>query len=402
MKEGQLTKFDSIKIGDRAELQHTITQDDIDKFVELTGDDNKLHVDLDYAEKTIFKKPVAHGMLGASFISTIIGTKLPGDGALWYAQNLEFLLPVRIGDKLTVIAEVKNKISKTNSIELATDIFNQNNQKVTTGVAKVKLIESKNDEPNSAEKDRSKKVALIIGGTGGIGQETCYTLANDGYEIAIHYNKNKKRAEDIRNKIMGQGHGRNTIIVQSDITDLSSVDEMVKKVLRKLTTITTVVNCSTIRVPNIKFESVDWESFQRHFELNIKGTFNILKSVVPIMKDEKYGKIIGISTQYVEAPKPELSHYITAKSGLIGFIKSLSLELAPKGIRMNLVSPGMTDTALISDVPEKVRILTATQTPLRRLATAGDVAGAISFLASDKSDYLSGETIRVNGGQIML
>jgi 3-oxoacyl-[acyl-carrier protein] reductase len=400
MTEDQSTKFESIRIGDKAELVHTITQEDVERFVELTGDDNKLHVDEEYAEKTIFKKPVAHGMLGASFISTIIGTQLPGDGALWYSQSIEFLLPVRVGDKITVVAEVKNKLQKINSIELSTDIFNQNKQKVTTGVAKVKLIEQKKDEPDQERRSRSKKVALVIGGTGGIGQEVCYSLANDGYDVAIHYIRNRKLAEEIRDEILAQGS--KAVIIQSDITDLLSVDEMIKKILRKLTTITTVVNCSTIRVPNIKFENLDWESFQKHFELNIKGTFNILKYVVPVMTAERYGKIISITTQYVETPKPELSYYITAKSGLSGLIKSLSLELAPKGIRLNLVSPGMTDTALISDVPEKVRLLTATQTPLRRLATTGDIAGVISFLASEKSDYLSGETIRVNGGQVML
>ena len=81
-----MSKFADIKVGDMAELNHIITQNDIDKFVELTGDDNKLHIDKEYASKTIFKKPVAHGMLSASFISTIIGTKLPGDGALWFSQ----------------------------------------------------------------------------------------------------------------------------------------------------------------------------------------------------------------------------------------------------------------------------------------------------------------------------
>ena len=108
-----MKNYKEINIGDTAEIKHIITQSDIDKFVELTGDDNKLHVDETYASTTSLKKPVAHGMLGASFISTIIGTKLPGDGALWYAQNLEFLLPVRIGDKLRITAEVINKIEKS-------------------------------------------------------------------------------------------------------------------------------------------------------------------------------------------------------------------------------------------------------------------------------------------------
>ena len=120
-----MRKFNSILVGDKAELIHVITQSDINQFVELTGDDNKLHVDVEYASTTSFKKPVAHGMLGASFISTIIGTKLPGDGALWYAQNLEFLQPVRVGDELRITAEVTKKIDRTKTIELQTDIFNQ-------------------------------------------------------------------------------------------------------------------------------------------------------------------------------------------------------------------------------------------------------------------------------------
>jgi 3-oxoacyl-[acyl-carrier protein] reductase len=120
-----MTRFDEIHIGDTAEIIHTITEKDIERFVELTGDDNKIHIDKAYAGKTSFKKPVAHGMLSAAFISTIIGTKIPGDGALWYTQSLEFLLPVRVNDIITVCAEVTGKIDRTKTIELRTDIYNQ-------------------------------------------------------------------------------------------------------------------------------------------------------------------------------------------------------------------------------------------------------------------------------------
>ena len=167
-----MNKFDSIKLGDIAEIKHTITQNDIDKFVELTGDDNKLHVDEEYASTTSYKKPVAHGMLSASFISTIIGTKLPGDGALWYAQNLEFLQPVRIGDELRITAEVIKKIDRTKTIELQTDIYNQHKQKVTTGTAKVKLVEPAKQKEKE-NKTKPKKTALIIGATGGIESDIC-------------------------------------------------------------------------------------------------------------------------------------------------------------------------------------------------------------------------------------
>ncbi len=124
-----MSRYSEIQIGDRAEISHEITQEDIARFVDLTGDDNKIHIDNSYASKTVFKRPVAHGMLSASFISTIIGTKIPGDGALWFSQSLEFLMPVRVGDVIKVIAQVRSKDDRSNSIELQTDIFNQNKRK---------------------------------------------------------------------------------------------------------------------------------------------------------------------------------------------------------------------------------------------------------------------------------
>ena len=129
------SRYSKVNVGDTETIKHTITEADINTFVSLSGDNNKLHVDADFAKKTSYKKPVAHGMIGASFISTIIGTKIPGDGALWYSQNLEFLLPVRVGDTLTVVASVLKKIDRQNSIELQTDIFNQYKQKVTPPVS---------------------------------------------------------------------------------------------------------------------------------------------------------------------------------------------------------------------------------------------------------------------------
>ena len=195
-----MKKFDSILVGDKAELIHVITQSDINQFVKLTGDDNKLHIDEEYASATPFKKPVAHGILGASFISTIIGTKLPGDGALWYEQKLKFLQPVRVGDELRITAEVIKKIDRTKTIELQTDIFNQHKQKVTTGTAKVKLVETALLKEKK-KKTKPIKTALIIGGTGGIGSAACIQLAKDGFDVAIHYFNNKSRVDKLKKEI---------------------------------------------------------------------------------------------------------------------------------------------------------------------------------------------------------
>lgn len=395
-----MNKFDSINIGDKAEIIHKITADDVSKFVDLTGDDNKLHIDEKYASKTSFKIPVVHGMLGASFISTIIGTKLPGDGALWYSQSIEFLLPVRVGDIITIKAEVINKTERTQSIELSTDIFNQHHQKVTSGFSKVKVVEMIEPiEINEGEALKTK-VALIVGGTGGIGKASCIQLAQDGFDIAVHYHSNKILAQKIKSEI--EKIGRKAIVVDADVKDANQVEEMIKVVIRKLDTITVVANCSMSTLPNIKFNDLEWDKIQEQLDVNIRGAFNITKAVLPIMEKNKYGKIINISTQAIEKPNSDWLHYITAKSALHGFTKALAFELAPKGIRINLISPGMTDTELISNIPEKVKLVTAAQTPLRRIALPQDIAGAISFLSSDKSDFITGETIRVNGGQFML
>jgi len=393
-------KYTDINVGDKETLSHTISKMDIDKFVDLTGDDNKLHVDEKYASTTAFKKPVVHGMLGASFISTIIGTKLPGDGALWFSQSLEFLLPVRIGDTLTITAEVLKKNDKEQIIELKTEIQNQNRQIVTKGIAKVKVIETEIKQEISLEKTQYIKTALVVGGTGGIGKAVCIQLAKDGFNVIVHYNKSKNTADEIKTEI--EKLEKKAIVVKADILNENDIKDLVASSLRAFDKIDVVVNCAATVIPNIKFQDLVWNDYLQQLELNIKSSFTIIKAIVPGMIENAYGKIINIGSLSAEKPNADWSHYITSKAALIGLTKSLAFELAPKGIRINMVTPSLVSTELTADIPEKFKLLTAAQTPLRRLALTADVAGVISFLASEKSDFLTGENIRVNGGQVMI
>lgn len=394
-------KYSEINIGDKETLSHVITKEDIGKFVELTGDDNKLHIDEKFASRTNFKKPVVHGMLGASFISTIIGTKLPGDGALWFSQTLEFLLPVRVGDTLSVVAEVIKKYDKDQIIELKTEISNQNKQVVTRGVAKVKVIEQEvlAEESTTATLVK-KKSAVVIGGTGGIGKEVCIQLAKDGFDIVIHFNSNKSKAEEIKTII--ETLGQKAVLVQADILNDENVQNLVALSVRAFEKIDVLVNCAATVIPNIKFQDLEWDDFSRQIDHYLRSSFIIMKAVIPVMLTKAYGKIVNIGSLSVDKPNSEWAHYITAKSAMVGLTRSLAFELAPKGIRINMVTPSMVSTELTADIPNKTKLLTASQTPLRRLALATDVAGVVSFLASEKSDFLAGENIRVNGGQTML
>lgn len=394
-------KFSEIHIGQKAEIQHKITEKDIEKFVDLTGDDNRLHVDKEYAKTTNFKKPVAHGMLGASFISTIIGTKLPGDGALWFSQNLEFLLPVRIGDKITVKAEVTNILKRQNIIVLRTDVFNQYKQKVIAGSSKVKIVEQELQKSIENPQVDAEKTALIIGASGGIGSATALKLAEKGYNLALHYFSNKDAVTELKNKI--QTNENKIEIFQADITNKADVQKLRTNFLRKFNTLSVIVNASTVKLANIEFQKLEWADIQNHFDINIKGIFFVVQEFLQEFIDNKSGNIITLSTLATESTPPQQwLHYTTAKYALNGFTKSLSVELAKYKIRVNAVSPGMTDTELISDIPEKAKLLTKAQTPLKRIAKPEDIANTISFLVSKEASFITGQTIRVNGGMNML
>jgi 3-oxoacyl-[acyl-carrier protein] reductase len=392
-------RYEEIFIGMKESLTHQVTQQDIEKFVDLTGDDNKLHVDKAFAATTSFKKPVVHGMIGASFISTIIGTKLPGDGALWFSQTLEFLLPVRVGDKLVVEAEVTKKNDNERIIDLKIEILNQNRQVVTKGLSRVKVIEPEVAESVAVEAGPVTRAALVIGGSGGIGKAVCLQLAKDNFDVAVHYKSNASVAALIQKEITALG--RQCILVQADVDNEAEVDEMIRLALRKFGRIDVLVNCAASPIPPIKVLDLEWTDFEVQLNLNIKVNLQLIKRVLPGMMENKGGKIITIGTVYVDKPNASLVHYITAKAALEGFTKAMALELAPKGIQVNMVAPSVISTELTSDIPEKVKLLTAAQTPLRRLALPEDVAGAVSFLAGNQSNFLSGEVIRVNGGQVM-
>lgn len=395
-------KFEQIKIGDKASVKHTIVEKDLDRFVDLTGDDNKLHMNAEYAKGTEFKHRVVHGMLGASFISTVIGTKIPGDGALWFSQTLEFLRPVRIGDTITVTGEVLSKNDNARTVELRTEIQNQHKQVVTTGIAKVKIVEQQPKSPKTKtqEAEKVQKCAIVLGATGGIGRATALRLAHDGFDLVLHYNSNKDAAAALQSEV--KKIGRMAIVVQADLLRYEAVAPFMEAVRRSFSTVHALINCSTVKIPNIKFASLDWQYMADHFDINIKSSFHILKEILPMMEAQKFGRIVFITTQAIETPNAEWVHYITAKSALNGFAKALAIEYAGKGININMVSPSMTDTDLLSEIPVKVKMLTEAKTPLKRLCKPEDIAGAIAFLVSDNAAFITGETIRVNGGQVML
>jgi 3-oxoacyl-[acyl-carrier protein] reductase len=392
--------FDAIQVGETRSLTQKITEKEVRKFVELTGDDNPLHVDRNFAETTSFKDIVVHGMLGASFISTVIGTKLPGHGALWVSQNIEFLLPVRLGDELTVTCTVLKKHERERLLELDTRIVNQNQQVVLSGTGKVKVLAAKAPAEAPAANERPR-VAIVTGGAGGIGRAICLRLAQDGFDVVVNYNNRRDRAEEIVAEIKAMD-GRNAVAVQADISTESGAEALYKAAVRELGGVGVLINNASPRINAKPLDTTQWADIQAHLDVQLKGAFLMTKACMPEMAARKWGRIVNITSQVIDGqPSVGWTGYAVAKAALAMLSRYVAAEFGPSGVTVNCISPGMTETSLIGDIPEKVQMMVARQTPLRRLSTPADIAAAVAYLTSDEASFITGHTLRINGGLAM-
>jgi 3-oxoacyl-[acyl-carrier protein] reductase len=398
--EAKVFQFEEIDVGYEVHLQHTITQEDVDSFAKLTGDFNPVHIDSEFAGRTTFGKPIVHGMLTSSFISTMIGMLIPGSGSLWLSQKLEFQSPTFIGDEITVIAKVKQKSPATRILMLGIEIINQHGTKLVNGESTVKMLEVRD---NPVQKERSveeKKNILITGGSRGIGAAIARKLAGEGHNVVINYLQSESAAQNLVKEITDQGG--HALAVQGDVSTEADVEAVFLKVESSFGAIQAIVHCASPNPVPQPFDNLDWEVQKKHFETQVKGAFLCAKRALPKMTDTGTGAFVLLGSIFADGTPPtQQTAYSVAKSALAAFSRSLAVEYGPKGIRFNVVSPGMTQTEMIANIPEKTKMLTKMNTPLRRLAEPDDIAGVVTFLLSPAACHITGETIRVCGGLMM-
>jgi len=242
------------------------------------------------------------------------------------------------------------------------------------------------------------RVALITGGSRGIGRAICLALAADGVAVAVHYRGHADAARAVVSQIETQG-GR-AIALKADLVDPLEIDQLIRQTVQKVGDIDILVNNAggMSRGAVEELSDNDWE---HSLTLNLTSAFRCTRACIPHMKQQRWGRIINISSQSTESGSRNHAHYVAAKSGLLGFTYSLVKELGEYGITVNAVSPGRIVTDLLRPSISTREEEWLAQTPLRRLGQPEDVAAAVAFLASESASYITGANLPVNGGLVM-
>lgn len=242
------------------------------------------------------------------------------------------------------------------------------------------------------------KVALVTGGSRGIGRAICLELARNGAAVAINYNSAAGKAEEVKaciHEMGGEG-----LVIQADVAKKDDARRVVNAVLDEFKRIDILVNNAGITRDHTlrKMTDEDWETA---IAVNLNGTYFTTWTALPAMTEQKYGRIINIASIVGEIGAYGQANYAASKGGIIAFTKCIALEYAKDNITANAIAPGYTSTEMVEAMPAEVLEKICSKIPLRRLAKPEEIAKAVVFLARD-ADYITGTTLNVNGGLLML
>ena len=242
------------------------------------------------------------------------------------------------------------------------------------------------------------KNAIVTGGSQGIGAAIALELAREGANVCLTYRKHESEAQEYADQISKMG--RKALAVKCDISSFSEAEAVVKAALNEFSSLQILVNNA-----GMNWDAVSWkmseEQWDRVIEVNLKGYFNFTRQAAPIFKEQKYGKVINITSINGLRGKFGQTNYSASKAGIIGFTKALAKELGGFGVNVNAVAPGLIETAMLRDSESRDKIIdmALAEIVLKRVGQPEDLANVVAFLASDKARHITGEVVKVDGGQ---
>jgi 3-oxoacyl-[acyl-carrier protein] reductase len=399
--------FDAVSVGQTFEVGRVFSAADVQAFAALSGDYSPLHVDPVYAAGTEFGAQVVHGVLLASLFSQLVGMQIPGKHALYLGQDLTFRRPVLVGEAIRAIAKVTGKSEATRTLVLNMEIRSSDDKIIVMGGAKVKVRDiagavRQHSAPVAALAPQpGRKVAIVSGASRGLGAQIARTLARRGYAVAVNYFRSEAQALAVVRDI--EGEGGVALAVCADVRDPLAIGQLFHQVVETLGPPQVLVNAAAGNLVNRPLSELRWEDFAEHLEYQVKAVLQLCQAAYPHMKLAGGGAIVNLLSQVTAgAPATGMADYVSAKNALMGLSKAMAAEWADDRIRVNMVSPGLARTDMTEHYQERVFKMEAARTPLKRIATADDVANAVAYLAGEEAAFLTGVNLFVTGGQVML
>lgn len=240
------------------------------------------------------------------------------------------------------------------------------------------------------------KGAIVTGGSLGIGAAIALDLAKNGANVAINYRKHAEEAEKIAQSIKSMG--RKALAIKADVAVSQDAQAMIKQAQETFGQLDILVNNAGINQDSVVWKMTE-EKWDQVININLKGFFNYIKTVAPIFREQKSGKIINITSINALRGKFGQSNYTASKAGIIGLTKSVARELGKYGINVNAVAPGLIETDMVKSAPEEVRQKALAEIVLGRIGKPEEVAQVVTFLCTEKARHITGEVIKVDGGQ---
>ena len=243
-----------------------------------------------------------------------------------------------------------------------------------------------------------KKTVIITGASKGIGAATAILFAEKGYNVVINYNESYESASLLCRSLVSNGYS--VITQKANVANRLETDILVKETLYKFGSIDVMICNAGVAHQGLITET-DEIDFDRVIDIDLKGVFNCCKSVAPVMINQKSGRIINISSMWGQVGASCEVAYSAAKAGVIGLTKALAKELAPSGITVNAIAPGLIETSMNSNLTVDEISDFVNTVPLGRMGSPDEIASTAFFLASDSADYITGQVLGVNGGYVI-
>lgn len=367
----------------------------IDAFAEFSQDFNPVHVNAEAAREYGYAKPFAHGAILSAVLSRIIGMKAPGPGAVWMKQNMEWVKPVYLGDKIRVEVRIEKYSRGAGILELEIVSRNQKNEIVMEGSAKVKQGR-KVSGVNQIKESSKPRVALVTGGSRGIGAAIARALGASGIDVAIVYHQSESEASAVVNEIVAAGEVKARSF-QADLTDAGQIKRLASEVSEDMGNPDIVIHAATPSISYQPVEELERADLQAYLDMYLMAAHDLVKLTFQAMTDKHFGRYVFLGTSYLFHPVKKMASYMTAKYALLGYMRSVAFELGASGITANMISPSMAVTDLTESVPARLKEMEAAKSSLRRLVTVEEIAETTAFLVGEGGAYLNGVNMPLTG-----